>query len=168
VRRMLLKPELPINPGPVEKAIETSMDAIVSLAPEATTAKASRESTSAGAAAPKTKLKGFSFGGSSKGKKGDAFQEWKRSKPEKLGDSSASAGEASASKALALDAAATGTTGAQHVPVVAAAYPTAELSGAGPSLPLAPTATTRPIEEAKTSRRTFGTPAPGPIMMPFA
>ena len=38
---------------------------------------------SASAAAPKTKLKGFSFGGSSKGKKGDAFQEWKRGKPEK-------------------------------------------------------------------------------------
>ena len=42
---------------------------------------------SASAAAPKTKLKGFSFGGSSKGKKGDAFQEWKRAKPEKPADS---------------------------------------------------------------------------------
>merc|ERR1719324_2148192 len=97
---MLLKPELPINPREsVDRAIETTMDSLVSRANEATTANASRESASA--AAPKTKLKGFSFGGSSKGKKGDAFQEWKRSKPEKLADSSASSEDAFVSKSQA-------------------------------------------------------------------
>jgi hypothetical protein len=154
VRRMLLKPELPINPGPVDRAIETSMEAIVSCAPEASTSRASRESASA--AAPKTKLKGFSFGGSSKGKKGGAFQEWKRSKPEKLGDSAASAGETSVSTAPALET--------EAKELKAGPLPV------GPSLPLSleDMAQARQIEEAKTVRRTFGTPAPKPILMAYA
>jgi hypothetical protein len=155
VRRMLLKPELPINPGPVDRAIETSMEAIVSCAPEASTSRASRESASA--AAPKTKLKGFSFGGSSKGKKGGAFQEWKRSKPEKLGDSAASAGETSVSTAPALE------TEAKELKALSPLL-------VGPRLPLSleDTAQARQIEEAKTVRRTFGTPAPKPILMAYA
>lgn len=155
VRRMLLKPELPINPRePVDRAIETTMDALVGLAPEATTAKAARESASA--AAPKTKLKGFSFGGSSKGKKGDAFQEWKRSKPEKLADSSASSAD--------------GLVPASELkPKAAVTTELADSVAAGPSLPLSlmDAGQARQSEEAKTARRTFGTPAPGPIMMPF-
>merc|ERR1719487_1779065 len=159
---MLLKPELPINGNPVDRAIETTKEAIVSREPKATTASASRESVSSLGSGPKTKLKGFSFGGSSKGKKGDAFQEWKRSKPEKLGDSAASAGETCVSKPPVLEGAAKGypMTGTEH------ADPTA----AGPSLPLAlvDTAQAQRIEEPKIARRTFGTPAPGPILMPFA
>jgi hypothetical protein len=160
VRRMMLKPELPINPGPVERAIETTKEAIVSREPNATTASASRESASSVGSGPKTKLKGFSFGGSSKGKKGDAFQEWKRSKPEKLSESLASAGETSVSKASVMEGVAKATTGTEH----------ADPSAAGPSLPLAlvDTVQARHIEEPKAARRTFGTPAPGPIMMQFA
>jgi hypothetical protein len=45
----------------------------------------------------------------------------------------------------------------------------ADSVAAGPSLPLSlmDTVQARHVEEAKTARRTFGTPAPGPILMPF-
>jgi hypothetical protein len=154
---MFLKPELPINA--VDRAIEIAMDTFVGRAPAAATATATSESASA--AAPKTKLKGFSFGGSSKGKKGDAFQEWKRAKPEKPADSATSLEDVVVPKSLApaSDAKPKRMLGTDH----------ADADAVAPSLPLSLMDTVHShVEEARTARRTFGTPAPGPILMPFA
>ena len=160
VRRMFLEPELPINT--VDLAVETAMDTFVGRAPAAVTATAASESASA--AAPKTKLKGFSFGGSSKGKKGGAFQEWKRGKPEKPSEPAALVlrreEDAVVPKSLApaADAKTKAMLGTDH----------ADWDAVAPSLPLSLMDTVHShAEKAKTARRSFGTPAPGPILMPF-